>query len=144
MPATAGTLSLAGASNLQGESQAGGSDQRPNILMVQADQLTSDVLGCCGRPVSHSKHRSPRCEGALFTDATCATPFCSPTRASILTGRYAHSHGIVTGAGRRLLHRTESNGDPAERNKERFPRPRLDPFHFATSFWSMANGAQQR
>ena len=51
MAATAGTLGLAGASNLQGESQVGDADQQPNVLMIQADQLTADVLGCYGGPV---------------------------------------------------------------------------------------------
>jgi arylsulfatase A-like enzyme len=31
----------------------------------------------------------------VFTNATCPTPFCSPSRASIVTGRYPHGHGIV-------------------------------------------------
>ena len=30
-----------------------------------------------------------------FEHAVCATPFCSPTRASFLTGLYAHKHGIT-------------------------------------------------
>jgi arylsulfatase A-like enzyme len=31
----------------------------------------------------------------LFRNATCPTPFCSPTRASFVTGLYPHTHGIV-------------------------------------------------
>lgn len=31
----------------------------------------------------------------MFTNATCPTPFCSPSRASIVTGQYPHRHGIV-------------------------------------------------
>jgi arylsulfatase A-like enzyme len=36
-----------------------------------------------------------------FTEATCPTPFCSPSRASIVTGLYPHTHGIVTNVNRR-------------------------------------------
>jgi arylsulfatase A-like enzyme len=35
-------------------------------------------------------------EGARFDNATCVTPYCSPSRASILTGVYPHTHGILT------------------------------------------------
>jgi arylsulfatase A-like enzyme len=34
-----------------------------------------------------------------FDNAVCATPFCSPTRASFLTGVYPHSHGITKNVG---------------------------------------------
>ncbi len=34
-------------------------------------------------------------QGALFTNATCVTPYCSPSRASILTGVYPHRHRIL-------------------------------------------------
>ena len=34
-------------------------------------------------------------EGVRFANAFAATPLCSPSRASILTGQYAHRHGIV-------------------------------------------------
>ena len=40
-------------------------------------------------------------EGVRFDQAVCPTPFCSPTRASIITGLYPHAHGIVTNIGRR-------------------------------------------
>jgi arylsulfatase A-like enzyme len=35
-------------------------------------------------------------EGARFDNATCVTPYCSPSRASIVTGLYPHTHGILT------------------------------------------------
>ena len=68
--------------------------------MIQADQLTARVLGCYGGPVPTPNINRLADEGVLFTDATCVTPFCSPSRASILTGRYPHSHGIVTNVSR--------------------------------------------
>ena len=40
-------------------------------------------------------------EGVRFDNAVCPTPFCSPTRASIITGLYPHAHGIVTNINRR-------------------------------------------
>ena len=34
-------------------------------------------------------------EGAQFANATCVTPYCSPSRASFITGVYPHRHGIL-------------------------------------------------
>jgi len=35
-------------------------------------------------------------EGVRFDNATCVTPYCSPSRASIITGVYPHTHGILS------------------------------------------------
>jgi len=69
---------------------------RPNIVFVLVDDLRFDELGCTGHPFAQTPHadRLAR-EGALFRNAFAATPLCSPSRASFLTGQYAHKHGIV-------------------------------------------------
>jgi len=72
---------------------------RPNIVFVLIDDLRPDALGCTG----HSFSITPQIdrlakEGARFTNAFVTTPLCSPSRASYLTGRYVHAHG-VTGNG---------------------------------------------
>ena len=67
----------------------------PNILLMMCDQLTPGVLGCYGGPVPTPNLDSLADEGVLFTDATCPTPFCSPSRASLITGLVPHRHGIV-------------------------------------------------
>ena len=66
-----------------------------SILMIQADQFTADVLGCYGGPVPTPNIDRLADGGVLFSEAICAIPFCSPSRASILTGRYLDGHGIV-------------------------------------------------
>ena len=76
-------------------------DQRPNILIVMCDQLNAGVLGCYGGPVPTPNIDRLAGEGVLFTDATCPTPFCSPSRASLITGLYPHAHGIVCNINRR-------------------------------------------
>lgn len=68
---------------------------RPNIVFVLIDDLRWDDLGCMGHPFVKTPHidRIAR-EGALFRNAFATTPLCSPSRASFLTGQYAHTHGV--------------------------------------------------
>jgi arylsulfatase A-like enzyme len=67
----------------------------PNILVLISDQLNAGVTSAYGGPVPTPHLERLARRGLLFTDATCPTPFCSPSRASIVTGRWPHAHGIV-------------------------------------------------
>jgi N-acetylglucosamine-6-sulfatase len=72
------------------------SDSRPNIVFVLVDDLRWDELSCAGHNVVKTPNidRIAR-EGAMFRNAFITTPLCSPSRASFLTGQYAHTHGIT-------------------------------------------------
>jgi len=67
----------------------------PNVLILMADQLNASALSCYGGPIPTPNLERLASRGVTFTEATCTTPFCSPSRASLITGRYPHSHGIV-------------------------------------------------
>jgi len=69
---------------------------RPNIVFILVDDLRWDELGIAGHPYVKTPNidRIGR-EGALFRNALMTTPLCSPSRASFLTGQYAHTHGIT-------------------------------------------------
>jgi N-acetylglucosamine-6-sulfatase len=69
---------------------------RPNIIFILVDDLRWDELGCAGHPLIKTPNidRIAR-EGAMFRNAFMTTPLCSPSRASFLTGQYAHTHGIT-------------------------------------------------
>ncbi|MBI2687060.1 MAG: sulfatase-like hydrolase/transferase [Acidobacteria bacterium] len=75
---------------------AAGRQERPNIVFILVDDLRFDELGCTGHPFAQTPNadRLAR-EGALFTNTFAATPLCSPSRASFLTGQYPHRHGII-------------------------------------------------
>ncbi len=73
----------------------------PNVLIIMCDQLNAHVLGCYGGPVPTPHIDRIAREGVRFTNAVCTTPFCSPSRASLITGLYPHTHGIVTNVMRR-------------------------------------------
>lgn len=69
---------------------------RPNVLFVLTDDQRWDAIGLGG-----SKHlKTPHMdrigqEGVHFKNAFCTTSLCSPSRASILSGMYAHKHGVI-------------------------------------------------
>lgn len=68
----------------------------PNIVFVLVDDLRWDDLGCAGNDFVQTPNidRIAR-EGVQFQNAFATTPLCSPSRGSILTGQFAHLHGIT-------------------------------------------------
>lgn len=76
-------------------------DERPNIVFILMDDLRWDALSLTGHPFVKTPQidRIGR-EGAVFRQAFVTTPLCFPSRASILTGQYAHRHGIKLGPDR--------------------------------------------
>ncbi len=75
--------------------EAAGKAPRPNVLIILCDDLRWDALGCAGHPHLKTPHIDRLAgEGVRFANAFCTTSLCSPSRASILSGLYAHSHGV--------------------------------------------------
>lgn len=70
--------------------------KRPNVVFILTDDQRADALGCMGHPHLKTPHIDRLAkEGILFKNHFCTTSLCSPSRASILGGLYAHSHGVV-------------------------------------------------
>jgi len=69
-----------------------------NILVITIDQLRWDALSCAGNKEIHTPNidRLSR-EGVRFTRAFTNAPACMPARASLLTGRFPHAHGVRGG-----------------------------------------------
>lgn len=69
---------------------------RPNIVLIVADDLGWRDLGCYGSTFYETPVLDALAsEGMRFTDAYAASPVCSPTRASIMTGKYPARVGIT-------------------------------------------------
>lgn len=69
---------------------------RPNILFILIDDLGWRDLGCYGSTFYETPNIDRLAAGGMtFTDAYAASPVCSPTRASILTGKYPATVGIT-------------------------------------------------
>ncbi len=68
---------------------------KPNVVIILTDDLGYGDLGCYGHP----KFKTPRidqmaAEGARLTQFNTPAPFCAPTRASLMTGRYPFRCGM--------------------------------------------------
>ena len=64
-------------------------DDRPNVVLIVADDLGWADLGCYGSTFHRTPHLDKlAAEGRRFTQAYAACPVCSPTRAALMTGKY--------------------------------------------------------
>jgi arylsulfatase A-like enzyme len=68
---------------------ANAAERLPNVVLFLVDDLGWTDLGCYGSRFYETPHIDKLAqEGVRFTQAYAACPVCSPTRASILTGKY--------------------------------------------------------
>lgn len=68
---------------------------RPNILVILSDDQGSWTLGCAGNRECRTPHLDRlAATGLRCGNFFCASPVCSPARASLLTGRIPSQHGI--------------------------------------------------
>ena len=68
----------------------------PNIVLVFIDDLGGKDLGCYGNTIIETPHLDRlAARGVRFTQAYAAAPVCSPTRASLMSGRSPHRTGIT-------------------------------------------------
>jgi arylsulfatase A-like enzyme len=79
-----------------------GHGDRPNVLVVVTDDARAETLAAMPKT-----RRWLADGGVTFTQGYATTPSCCPSRASILSGRYVHNHGVrQQGLGQRLDQRT--------------------------------------
>ena len=70
--------------------------QRPNIIVILADDLGYGDLACYGHPTFKTPNLDRMAaEGAKLTQFNCPAPFCAPTRSALLTGRYPLRCGMT-------------------------------------------------
>lgn len=71
---------------------------KPNVVYIMADDLTIQAISAYGgmfkdiAPTPNMDRLAK--EGMLFQDALCTNAICGPSRACILTGKYAHVNGF--------------------------------------------------
>ena len=68
----------------------------PNVLFIMPDEWRGQALGCMGNPDVHTPHIDQLArEGVLFRHTFANTPVCCPARATILTGTYTSTNGML-------------------------------------------------
>lgn len=72
-------------------------DPRPNILLIYVDDLRHDGLGVTGHDFVETPNLDQRVagQGMNFRNSFVNCPLCSPSRASLMTGQYAATHGLT-------------------------------------------------
>ena len=78
--------------------------ERPNVLVILTDDMRWDAFGAVqkeqGKAALFPWFKTPNLdrlasEGVRFANVFCTTSLCSPSRASFLSGQYAHRHKVL-------------------------------------------------
>ena len=73
---------------------------QPNIVLIQADQLTAMVLSMYGGTTAKTPYMDAIAnEGVTFRNSYCNNPVCGPSRASMMTGQLSSAVGCYDNAG---------------------------------------------
>ena len=76
-------------------------DKRPNIIFIITDQQRFDTIAALGFPYMETPHLDRLVhEGVTLTNCHISAPSCAPSRASLFTGHYPHTTGILRNADR--------------------------------------------
>ncbi|GMV91898.1 MAG: sulfatase [Candidatus Hydrogenedentota bacterium] len=86
---------LGAAAMTAGAQGASAEGKRRNMVFILIDDMRFDSMSCMGHPFLETPNLDALAAGGImFDNAFVTTSLCSPSRASILTGQYAHNHGI--------------------------------------------------
>ena len=71
------------------------SSPQPNIVFILTDDQGAWAMGCAGNHEIQTPNLDAiSAQGIRFDNFFCASPVCSPARASLLTGRMPSAHGV--------------------------------------------------
>ena len=86
------------------------SKRKNNVLLITSDQQHWNTIGL-NNPEIETPHLDRLTkEGTIFKRAYCPNPTCTPTRASIITGKFPRQHGAYS-LGTKLMERQHTVGE---------------------------------
>ncbi|RKX33354.1 MAG: hypothetical protein DRP71_10515 [Verrucomicrobia bacterium] len=115
----------------------------PNIVLFVSDQQRADTMPGMRSGAAYTPHLDWLAErGTLFRRAYCTLPMCSPARASLLSGQYPHTHGMIANHQER----------PGSRDMHLSPRVKiladyLSPLGYDCAYtgkWHLGTGGDRR
>jgi arylsulfatase A-like enzyme len=75
----------------------------PNLVIMMTDDQRFDALSCAGNKILKTPHIDRLAtEGMRFRNMFVTNSLCAPSRATLLTGLYSHSHGVIDNKNRSL------------------------------------------
>ncbi len=87
-----------------------GVGKRPNFVFFLTDDQRWDAMSCAGNEILHTPNMDKIAEqGVRFENMFVTTSLCGPSRASFLTGKYVHNHGV------------RCNGEALSQDQRTFP-----------------------
>ncbi|MEO0897489.1 MAG: arylsulfatase [Bacteroidota bacterium] len=108
-------------------------DNRPNVVIILADDQGWGDLSLNGNPVVQTKHIDSLAASGLVLSNFLVEPVCSPTRASLLTGRYAVRSGVRS---------TSAGGERMDLDEYTLAQAFLDAGYKTGAFGKWHNGMQ--
>lgn len=99
-----GLLALCAIGWVLATANRGAAQSKPNILYIMSDDHAAHAIGAYGGRLA-ALNPTPTIdrlarEGILFENVFCTNSICTPSRASVITGQYAHTHGVYDLGGR--------------------------------------------
>ena len=69
---------------------------QPNLLFIWTDEQRPDTLSCYGNTQTRTPHLDRLAStSTVFDHCYCCSPVCTPSRGSILSGRWPQQHGAL-------------------------------------------------
>jgi len=86
-------VGVAAMSHSAGSARAAATQPQPNIIVITTDDQPLSMVSGKYMPKTFQQIAEP---GTTFTHSIVTTPLCCPSRASMMTGQYAHNHEVVS------------------------------------------------
>src|SRR5688572_2125683 len=81
--------------SVSGVARAADVVKRPNILFIMTDDHAAHAMSCYGSRINQTPHLDRIAkEGVRFDNCFVTNSICTPSRATILTGKYSHLNGV--------------------------------------------------